>query len=226
MSFRLLGLPEGATYDDITTRFEELAARDAGDAGKVAALEAAKEAILADRLRARLTGELSASYAGTRSVEDIPDETFRERVARFKEDVVDSRMKKILLLPSRQRLFQVLAILVALPIPAWLSAQSAQMLTFICTLSGMGFIYDNGEAPVVRDENGQIGEIRPTQKGPMLAALGITGVLFGAGFFLTKRAVARGVVARSLESALRVSLVSALLVVPSLFLRVRGFFDD
>ena len=36
--------------------------------------------------------------------------------------------------------------------------------------------YDNGEAPVVRDENGQIGEIRPTQKGPMLAALGITGV--------------------------------------------------
>ena len=69
-------------------------------------------------------------------------------------------------------------------LPASLASLSLPQTTLLInTVSAMGFMYNRGEADVVRDDYGQIGEIRPMKKKPMAFTAAITSIFWFWGFF-------------------------------------------
>lgn len=61
--FRMLGLSEDATYDEVCAAYEELAAKYTGEKKKVIKLQVAKDKILDFRLKQRMTGSLKVTEA-------------------------------------------------------------------------------------------------------------------------------------------------------------------
>ena len=79
---------------------------------------------------------------------------------------------------------------------------------------------------MVRDDFGQIGEVRPLKPKPFLLTVAITTAIWLSGYFKAKQIVAT--VAnppRTLELVLRTTLISLGLMIPALFVRVHSIFD-
>jgi hypothetical protein len=220
-SYRVLGLPEDATYDQIMDAYIELSERYVDDVPRMAALDAAKEKVLDDRLRQRMSGSLQASYDGMTAREDRP-----EPVKTPWWVIANDIRKKLFELPTPKYALQVFAILGGLTLATWLAPSTAGTILLINVVSGMGFIYNRGQPEVVRDDFGQIGEIRPMQPKPFALTAAITFVFWMAGFLKAKQMIAAmASPPRGLEAILRTTLISGGLIIPALFVKVHPVFE-
>jgi len=64
--FCMLGLDEDATYDEINVAYDALAVKYEGDTKRLIKLQVAKDKILEDRLRQRMSGAMKAAVARAR----------------------------------------------------------------------------------------------------------------------------------------------------------------
>jgi len=129
--------------------------------------------------------------------------------------------------PSPKHALQVVGLLGGLSLAGWIAPNTAQTTLLINTVSAMGFMYNRGEADVVRDDYGQIGEIRPMKKKPMAFTAAITSIFWFWGFFKAKRIMSLMVNApRGIEVVLRTSLISCALILPCLFVKVQWVEDE
>jgi len=220
-AYRLLGLPEDATYEQIWDSYETLSERYAADPARVSSLDSAKDKVLDDRLQQRISGTLGATYEGLTAREDrpVPPKTPLWVHA-------NDLRKKLILVPSPRYAFQVFSILGGLTFATWLAPSTAGSILLINIVSAMGFIYNRGEADVVRDDFGQIGEIRPMKPKPFMFTAAITASFSFVGFMRAKRIVsAMAAPPKGLEGVLRTTLISAGLMIPALLLKVHTIFD-
>lgn len=82
-AFRMLGVSEDATYDEITESYEELCTKYKGETKRLIRLQAAKDIVLEDRLRQRMAG------------------TFKSEISQFNMDIGDNRKVAKLSLQDR-----------------------------------------------------------------------------------------------------------------------------
>jgi hypothetical protein len=215
-ALRILGIMEGAGYDEIEAQYQELEGKYAGDEAKLEAIESARATAVENILRARLEGSKQAAYDGRIAKEDKP----KPKKTPVWVHVNDFR-KKILALPSPKYALQVFSILGGLSLAAWMSPTQAGGFLMLNTVSAAGFMYNRGETEAARDDTGQIGEIKPAKPKPLALTIAIVGACWLWGYFKAK---ALGP-ARGMEIAMRTSLISAALVLPVLFIKVHPLFE-
>lgn len=220
-AFRQLGIMEDATYDEITDSFMELSETYAGDDARLATLEAAKEKVLDARLRQRMAGA-KAQYAGGVAVEDRPPPP---RIPVFTQ--VYEQLKPLFLFPNLRHSMQVTGLIGGLTVACWVSPNLVSTALLLNIASAMGYIYNRGEEDPVRDDFGQIGEIKPMKPKPFLLTCAIAGGCFLSGWWKTRQMTLAGTAPGWMPMpVLRVTLVSAQLIVCALFLKVQTVFDD
>jgi len=222
-AYRTLGLSDDATYDQIMDTYMELTETYAEDTARLGALEKAKEVVLDDRLRQRMSGTLTGQYEGMRSIEDAPKppawwETLPGDLKRASGRVITK--------PSPKYALRVFSLLGGLSFATWIAPSTAGTILLINVMSGMGFVYNRGQADVARDDFGQVGEIRPLQPKPFALTFAIVFSIWVAGYFKTKSIIA-GIAnpPRTLEGVLRTTVISCGLIIPALFVRVHDVFD-
>ena len=220
-AYRTLGVTQDAGYDEISSRYDELLDKYGDDAARMESIDAAKSKVLDVILRKRMEGSLGATYEGKTAREDIkaPPPTPIWEIA-------NGYRKKMFMRPSPKHAMQVFGLLGGLSLAGWVAPSTAQTTLLINTVSAMGFMYNRGEADVVRDDFGQIGEIRPMKPRPMALTAGITGTFWLWGFLKAKSLIAAMVSPpRGLEVVLRTTLISCSLILPCLFVKVQ-WIDD
>ena len=119
----------------------------------------------------------------------------------------------------------MIGLLGGLSLASWISPNSAGTILLINVMSGMGFMYNRGQPDVVRDDFGQIGEVRPMKPKPMALTCGITFTLWMWGYFKAKRLVALAVIPKGVEGIVRGTLISGALAIAALFVKPHGLFD-
>jgi hypothetical protein len=217
--YRTLGVSEDATYEQITDAYIELSESYAADPKRMAAIDVAKEKILDARLRQRMSGALRPT------LDESPFEVKPIQRTPIWE-VVGTVIRKMLRLPSRKEAGQVLFILGGLLLTTWVSPRSAGTCLLINTLSGFGYVYNNGTPEVPKDDFGQIGEIRPMKPKPMLLAGAITAAIWFSGYYQARRLVELMLLPKWLpELVLRTTYITGGLIVASLFLKVHDVFE-
>jgi len=220
-AFRQLGLPDDATYDEIMDTSIELEEKYGDDTARVAAIQQAKQTVLDERLRQRMAGTLQAQYEGQLSVDDRPPEK-RTPIL----EILNAFRKKTIIMPSPKYALNVFVLLGGLSLATWVAPSTAGTIMLINTMSGMGFVYNRGEADVARDDFGNVGEIRPLKPKPFAVTVAMTAAIWIAGYIKAKQIV--GALAnppRSLELVVRTTLISFGLIIPALFVRVHDIFD-
>ena len=127
-------------------------------------LRAQAEQILDDRLRARMSGSLGAA-AGVEQVAAAFDRPPPKRTMPWV--YIPRIARKVFAMPTKKWAIQVVGLLGGLTFAAWCSPSSVGSVLLLNTLSCAGWMYNRGTPDVVRDDYGQIGEIRPMKPKPM-----------------------------------------------------------
>lgn len=220
--YRTLGISEDANYDEISNAYEDLATRYAGDTAMMGQLDQAKDAVVNNMLARRMAGQ-AANYAGGTAAEDIklpPPTPLLEQLNDFR--------KKVIIPPTPKYALQVIGLLGGLALAAWISPSSASTIGLLNTASGLGFIYNRGEPDVVRDDFGQVGEVKPMKPKPFA----LTAALVGGAWlvaFLRTNAIMAGMPARPpkpFATIMRTTIYSMLIIPAALFVRAQGFFPN
>jgi hypothetical protein len=220
-AYRTLGVDEDASYDEIMDKFMELSERYAADPDQMKRVESAKEKVLDLRLRQRMEGSLKANYEGRTAREDIPVPPKPKPW-----EIANEYRKMLFARPSPKYALKVVGLLGGLGLSGWIAPSTAQTSLLLTTVSGMGFMYNRGEAEIPRDDFGQIGEIRPMKPKPMALTAAITAVFWFWGFFKAKSAIAMmASPPKGLEMILRCTFCSLALIPPALFVKVHTIFD-
>lgn len=216
--YRELGLAEDATYDEIMDAFMSLSEQYAEDPGRLLKVELAKDKVLDERLRKRMSGELRPLVA---------DPFEAKRVMRTPPWVIGKELAtKLLGIPSKKHTQSVLVLMGGLGATPWFAPSVAGTVLMLNVISGLGFIYNRGLPEVPRDDFGQIGEIRPMKTKPFVVTAAVTAAAWLWGYAQTKRLIATAAVAPWIpELVLRTTLISAYLLVASLFVKPHDIFD-
>jgi len=165
-SYRLMGLDLDASYDEIERVFEDLLKQYEGDAKRKIKLQVAKDKILGDRLRQRMSG--GSSFAA------VVDPYERKEGPR-PLITIPPRLQGIMELPTKDVLLKnvfVFGLIGLLP---------AVTIEWASTSVGLGFavalylLYNRG----VPQSTGMDAEMRPPKPKPLLMAAGIT-ILLGS----------------------------------------------
>lgn len=161
-AYRLMGLDLDATYDEIEAAFNDLTAQYAGDAKRKIKLSVAKDKILDDRLRQRMSGGLQG-FTGVKDPFDVPEGPKPLiKIPRQLEGVMELPEKEVLL--KNIGVFLVIGLL-PLPNPGWVSAS----VSFGFAIS-LFLLYNRGV-----EMSGEMGaEMRQYKAKPLLLAVGIT----------------------------------------------------
>jgi len=164
--YRLFGLGEDATYDEINGKYDELAARYTDDPKMTIKLQIAKDKIFDDKLRQRMSGSLGAGvkdpYANI-GVEKKPLITLPP----FLDDIMELPTRSALI--ENALVFGVIGLLPAIS-KGWSS--SSVGLGFAV---GLYKLYNRG----IPNTNDMGAEMRPPKVRPVALAAGIT-ILAGA----------------------------------------------
>ena len=217
-AFRLLGIAEDATYDQITDAFIELSEIYTTDTAKVEALEKAKEKILDVRLKQRMSGQLKPTVADSpwdaKPVQRTPPWVYAREFT-----------SKVIELPSLEHITKVVALMTAFTVSCWFSPGSAGGVLMVNCVAGTAFVYNRGTPPVARDDNGQIGEVRPTRVKPLGAAIILTTLVWLAGNHKAKQIATAAALPASVQAVLRTTLISFGLMINALFFKTQTLFD-
>lgn len=160
-AYRLMGLDLDATYDEIERAFDDLSASYAGDPKRKIKLAVAKDKILEDRLRQRMSGSLQG-FTGVKDPYDIPEgpKPF------FK---IPPRLQGVMELPDKNLLIKnviVFGLIGILP-----AAAAEWAATSIAIGFGVSFylLYNRGV-----ESSEMEAEMRPPKTKPLLMAAGIS----------------------------------------------------
>jgi hypothetical protein len=190
--YRLLGLAEDANYDEIEAAFEDLVTKYADDPKRKIKLQVAKDKILEDRLRQRMSGSLKGA---------APINPFERPEAPKPLITIPPFLADVMELPTRAMLLKNAAVFGAIGLLPALSR------TWASTSVGLGFayafysLYNRG----VPDGGGLSGgEMRPPKPKPLALAGGIT--FFAAALGATASQVLYGFVRRLVTQELVIAL--------------------
>ena len=111
---------------------------------------------------------------------------------------------------------------------AWIAPNTAGTSCLVNVVSAMAFMYNRGEAEIPRDDFGQIGEIRPMKPKPFALTCAITAFVWILAMIRTSQMMAMLPTKppKGLALIVRTTFVSLGLMIPALFVRVMGFFND
>lgn len=164
--YRLLGVSEDATYDEVNAAYDSLAAKYEGDPKMTIKLQVAKDKIFDDKLRQRMSGALKSTVA--ESPYDRPDAPKPLiQLPPFLEEIME--------LPKRAELLRNAFIFGAIGCLPVLSTSWASSSVGIGFAASLFTLYNRG-AP---ESNEMSAEMRPPKVRPLALAAGIT-VLGGA----------------------------------------------
>jgi len=172
--YRMLGLAEDATYDEINEAYEVLATKYAGETKRLINLQVAKDKILEDRLRQRMSGSLKAS---------VSESPFERRDEPRKLISLPPFLEGVMELPTRQELTKnaiVFACIGLLPVLSLSWASTSVSLGFAASLY---LLYNRG----VPDSGNTMGaEMRPPKVRPLLISAGVTFLAGAIGATLSQ----------------------------------------
>ncbi|KAL1524724.1 hypothetical protein AB1Y20_019607 [Prymnesium parvum] len=167
--FRLLGLAEDATYDEVTSAYEELASKYKGETKRLIKLQVAKDKILDFRLKQRMTGALKVA------------EAFGEdRYADQKKPLITLPpfLESVMELPSKEALTKnaiVFGVIGLLPMLSLSWASTSVSLGFAVALY---LLYNRGAPDTGNDMDAAM---RPPKVRPLLLSVGITFLMGAIG---------------------------------------------
>jgi len=157
--YRLLGISADATYDEIESAYNTLAAKYAGETKRIIKLQVAKDKILEERLRQRMTGQLRSTVRDP--FEDVAKKPFL-KLPPWLESYAE--------LPTRQDLLRNLAIFGTIGMLPAISRTWAQSSITLALFISIFLLYNRG-AP--DNSGGMEYEMRPTKVRPFLLTIGI-----------------------------------------------------
>lgn len=152
--YRVLGVSEDATYEEVDDAVKRLSIKYADDRKKLMMLDVYKDKIFEDKLQKRMSGAL------TPKVKESPYERKPVPKKRF---AVPEWAKGILKFPDFRyfrRTGIIMGIFVVLGFVTPTLAGSCMAMAFI---AAAGFLYNRGLPEPVRDDYGAIGEVRPVK---------------------------------------------------------------
>jgi len=208
-AFRMLGVSEEATYDEITISYGELCTKYKGETKRLIRLQAAKDIVLEDRLRQRMAGAYNSGISdGIGRNMDIGDNRKEEKeplikVPAWAENYMELPTKKLLL--RNGVLFGCIALL---------SIVARNLAATACAMGfGFGFflLYNRGIPATSSTSIDEAQTQRDVAKKPVFIAAGLTifmGALGGTlaqilplAFLLEEATVTVGLVAGFFTSA-------------------------
>jgi hypothetical protein len=217
--YRELGLPEDATYDAVMDAFMALSEMYSDDPERILTLELAKNKVLDERLKQRMSGNL----AGAPSKISPFDERAKVRtpVMVIAKRVLQRSVKPFEV-PTRAHVMSCVPLLGAMT-TAMLVAPKVQLLgTILMTVNSGMLIYSRNTDPLATDDYGQVGEIRPMKRKPMALTVGI---LFGAYVLRVKSRTPLANFLGVTVKALSPLMVGGSLIFVTCFFKAHGVFD-
>jgi len=166
--YRLLGLAEDASYDEINVAHDGLADKYKGDVKMTIKLQVAKDKILDDRLRQRMSGALKSAVAESPFDRKEAPEPFI-KIPPFLADVMELPTRALL-----QKNALVFGAIGFLPVISKSWAATSVGLGFAVSLY---LLYNRGVPESSSSEMGM--EMRPPKAKPLILATGFT-LLAGA----------------------------------------------
>lgn len=168
--YRMLGIAEDADYDEINQAYESLCNKYKGETKRLIKLQVAKDKILEDRLRQRMSGSLSSSVnkddmriADNRKAPKKPLLT----VPPFLEDVME--------LPNKEYLIKNACVFFVMSLLPLLSRQWASTSITLGFGTGLFLLYNRGMPAT----GGNVeAEMRPPKAKPLVMTAALT-LLFG-----------------------------------------------
>jgi hypothetical protein len=213
-SFRLLGLGEDATYDEIEAAVGDLTAKYAGDAKMKIKLQVAKDKIMDERLKQRMSGRLAAP----KDPFDVPEPP-KPLLS------IPPAFQGFMELPTSEYAMKnavVFAVIGMLPV---LSRSWASTSVSVGFAAGLWKLYNRG---LPGGTNSMEAEFRPPKPKPVAMAVGITLLAGAVGATLSQLVygLVRRVVAQEVVIGLFTSLgfyVSSTLCARALAVKPRIF---
>jgi len=221
--YRELGLPEDATYDKVMDAFMALSETYSDDPERILTLELAKNKVLDERLKQRMSGNLAGAIASPF------DERAKVRTSPFvlAKRVVQRTIKPFEV-PTKAHTMACVPLL-SFMTTAMLIAPRVQMLgTILMTVNSGMLIYSRNTDPLATDDYGQVGEIRPMKRKPMA----LTVVILAAAFFFRQFTYMKvffgGLSLTPLTSPKTVAplMVGASLIFVTCFFKAHGVFES
>jgi hypothetical protein len=169
--YRQFGITEDASYDEIVQAYERLCAKNTSNKKELIKLEVAKDRILEDRLRQRMSGTLDR-----KAVESTWDRAQRLKKRKPLNEYLPPWLRQFFELPEEKKAFStgtMFAILCAgsIVVPTFASISMASAF-----LAANYIVYNKGLPPTKEDDG------RPAQAKPLLVTLGICAANAGVGF--------------------------------------------
>jgi len=165
--YRMMGLAEDATYDEINAAYDSLSEKYAGETKRLIKLQVAKDKILEDRLRQRMSGSLKSAVAES-PFERKEDPKPLITLPAFMQDYMELPTRAIF--TKRTTLFGAFGLL---PLISKTFASTSIMMGFACCVY---MVYNRG----VPDTGSEMSaDARPPKAKPLILAVGLT-LLAGA----------------------------------------------
>jgi len=174
--YRMLGVGEDATYEEVEAAVARLSIKYGQDQKKLMQLAVSKDKIFEERLAQRMSG----SFKGKVKVSPYERPVVKKPLFTIPEWARNS-----VALPTKKYLKRtsiLMGVFVGLGFLTPTLASSCMAMAFI---SAAGFLFNRGLPEVVRDDFGNAGEVRPVQNKVVLKTilinLAMGGVFFGLG---------------------------------------------
>jgi len=172
--YRMMGLAEDATYDEINEAYDALAAKYAGETKRLIKLQVAKDKILEDRLRQRMSGSLKAAVA---------ESPFERRADPRPLITVPPFLQSVMELPTRQELVKNAAVFACIGFLPVLSLSWASTSVSLGFAAALYLLYNRG---VPNSGSEMSAEMRPPKVRPLLISAGVTFLAGAIGATLSQ----------------------------------------
>lgn len=164
--YRLFGLGEDATYDEINSKYDDLEKRYEGDTKMIIKLQVAKDKIFDDKLRQRMSGALGSA---------VKDPYANLGMDKKPLITIPPFLQEYIELPTRATLVENAVVFFVIGMLPSLSKGWASSSVGLGFAVGLYKLYNRG----VPETNEMSAEMRPPKVKPVALAAGLT-ILFGA----------------------------------------------
>mmetsp|Transcript_24982 Transcript_24982/g.83724 ORF Transcript_24982/g.83724 Transcript_24982/m.83724 type:complete len:278 (-) Transcript_24982:231-1064(-) len=171
--YRTLGITQDATYEEITDAFANLVSQAGDNADRIAQLETARDRILDERLKMRLSGQGPP-------VRD-PLVKPKEKIDWFKPFKI---LRRYIQRPTMAHFTKMSFIFLGFAVGSLVAPGVGDQMSFFSLVFGSAFVYARGTPEPVRDDFGQVGEILPTKTLPAILAFLVVAGAAGTGYLL------------------------------------------
>jgi hypothetical protein len=180
--YRALGVPDTASFEEINAATKQLQAEYARDVKKKMQLGVVKDKIMEVRLRQRVTGNLGIDADARAS--DLASERAEELRRSRRKWEAPGWTRGVVKLPDGKHLKQTSTFLGGATLGCLLVPSMASSFTMIGAVLGIGLLYNRGQPPVVRDDMGNPGEVRPVKPSVIALTVGLNLLIAFSFVFL------------------------------------------